>query len=182
MEFENCGGQQPPGLADLRAAHHPRPSCRDRGCWPVLRAAERGRDLDMQVVTLSGEFDRARVSLAASSEALERLRPEHQEALAWTKNCEPRWPSPIQLGDHPKTDKEWLLPPAWSCRGRLRQRRGPAGPHLARSRPRWRRAPRAASAPRADHRREHQPGTLHLGAQDDHRRRAGAAAELLSTW
>ena len=34
------------------------------------RGAERARDLDMQVVTLAGELDRSRVSLAAASESL----------------------------------------------------------------------------------------------------------------
>jgi chromosome segregation ATPase len=46
------------------------------------RAAERLRDLDQQVLDLSGQLDRSRVSLAATTDGLERLKPEHQEALA----------------------------------------------------------------------------------------------------
>ena len=72
------------------------------------RAAERGRDLDMQVDTLSGELDRARVSLAAATEALERLRPEHQEALAQIEEL--RTHTIAYSGEvfDLKTDKEYL--------------------------------------------------------------------------
>jgi chromosome segregation ATPase len=72
------------------------------------RAAERGRDLDMQVVTLSGELDRARVSLAAASEALERLRPEHQEALAQIEELRTRDIAYSSEVFDLKTDKEYL--------------------------------------------------------------------------
>jgi chromosome segregation ATPase len=72
------------------------------------RAAERGRDLDMQVVTLSGELDRARVSLAAATEALERLRPEHQEALAQIEELRTRDIAYSSEVFDLKTDKEYL--------------------------------------------------------------------------
>jgi chromosome segregation ATPase len=72
------------------------------------RAAERGRDLDMQVVTLSGELDRARVSLTAASEALERLRPEHQEALAQIEELRTRDIAYSSEVFDLKTDKEYL--------------------------------------------------------------------------
>lgn len=72
------------------------------------RAAERGRDLDMQVVTLSGEFDRARVSLAAATEALERLRPEHQEALAQIEELRTRAIAYAGEVFDLKTDKDYL--------------------------------------------------------------------------
>ncbi len=72
------------------------------------RSAERGRDLDMQVVTLSGELDRARVSLAAASEALERLRPEHQEALAQIEELRTRDIAYSSEVFDLKTDKEYL--------------------------------------------------------------------------
>jgi len=47
----------------------------------LQRANERLRDLDNQVADLGAQLDRSRVSLTAATEALERLRPEHQEAL-----------------------------------------------------------------------------------------------------
>ncbi len=72
------------------------------------RGAERGRDLDMQVVTLSGELDRVRVSLAASAEALERLRPEHQEALAQIDELRTRDIAYSSEVFDLKTDKEYL--------------------------------------------------------------------------
>lgn len=72
------------------------------------RAAERGRDLDMQVVTLSGELDRARVSLAAATEALERLRPEHQEALAQIEELRTHAIAYSSEIFDLKTDKEYL--------------------------------------------------------------------------
>lgn len=72
------------------------------------RGAERGRDLDMQVVTLSGELDRARVSLAAASEALERLRPEHQEALAQIEDLRTHAIAYSSEVFDLKTDKEYL--------------------------------------------------------------------------
>lgn len=72
------------------------------------RGAERGRDLDMQVVTLSGELDRARVSLAAASESLERLRPEHQEALAQIEELRTRAIAYSSEVFDLKTDKEYL--------------------------------------------------------------------------
>lgn len=72
------------------------------------RANERGRDLDMQVVTLTGELDRTRVSLAAAMEGLERLRPEHQEALATIEEL--RTHTIAYSGEvfDLKTDKEYL--------------------------------------------------------------------------
>jgi chromosome segregation ATPase len=72
------------------------------------RANERGRDLDMQVVTLTGELDRTRVSLAAAAEGLERLRPEHQEALATIEEL--RTHTIAYSGEvfDLKTDKEYL--------------------------------------------------------------------------
>jgi chromosome segregation ATPase len=72
------------------------------------RAAERGRDLDMQVVTLSGELDRVRVSLAAAAESLERLRPEHQEALAQIEELRTRDIAYSSEVFDLKTDKEYL--------------------------------------------------------------------------
>ncbi|MEI9889924.1 MAG: hypothetical protein WDN45_04145 [Caulobacteraceae bacterium] len=72
------------------------------------RALERGRDLDMQVVTLSGELDRARVSLAAATEALERLRPEHQEALAQIEELRTHTIAYSSEVFDLKTDKEYL--------------------------------------------------------------------------
>ncbi len=72
------------------------------------RAAERGRDLDMQVVTLSGELDRIRVALAAASEALERLRPEHHEALAQIEELRTRDIAYSSEVFDLKTDKEYL--------------------------------------------------------------------------
>jgi chromosome segregation ATPase len=72
------------------------------------RGGERGRDLDMQVVTLSGELDRVRVSLAASAEALERLRPEHQEALAQIDDLRTRDIAYSSEVFDLKTDKEYL--------------------------------------------------------------------------
>lgn len=72
------------------------------------RGGERGRDLDMQVVTLSGELDRARVSLAAASEALERLRPEHQEALAQIEELRTHAIAYSSEVFDLKTDKEYL--------------------------------------------------------------------------
>ena len=72
------------------------------------RGAERGRDLDMQVVTLSGELDRARVSLAAASESLERLRPEHQEALAQIEELRTHAIAYSSEVFDLKTDKEYL--------------------------------------------------------------------------
>jgi chromosome segregation ATPase len=72
------------------------------------RALERGRDLDMQVVTLSGELDRARVSLAAATEALERLRPEHQEALAQIEDLRTRAIAYSSEVFDLKTDKEYI--------------------------------------------------------------------------
>jgi chromosome segregation ATPase len=72
------------------------------------RSAERGRDLDMQVVTLSGELDRVRVSLAAASEALERLRPEHQEVLAQVEELRTRDVAYSSEVFDLKTDKEYL--------------------------------------------------------------------------
>jgi chromosome segregation ATPase len=72
------------------------------------RAAERGRDLDMQVVTLSGDLDRVRVSLAAASESLERLRPEHQEALAQIEELRTRDIAYSSEVFDLKTDKEYL--------------------------------------------------------------------------
>jgi chromosome segregation ATPase len=72
------------------------------------RANERGRDLDMQVVTLTGELDRTRVALAAATESLERLRPEHQEALATIEEL--RTHTIAYSGEvfDLKTDKEYL--------------------------------------------------------------------------
>lgn len=74
----------------------------------LQRAGERGRDLDMQVVTLSGELDRSRVSLAAATESLERLRPEFQEALAQIEEL--RTQAIANTGEifDLKTDKEYL--------------------------------------------------------------------------
>src|SRR6185503_1194817 len=72
------------------------------------RGAERSRDLDMQVVTLSGELDRVRVSLAAASEALERLRPEHQEALAQIDELRTHTIAYSSEVFDLKTDKEYL--------------------------------------------------------------------------
>jgi chromosome segregation ATPase len=72
------------------------------------RGAERSRDLDMQVVTLSGELDRVRVSLTAASEALERLRPEHQEALAQIDELRTRDIAYSSEVFDLKTDKEYL--------------------------------------------------------------------------
>ena len=72
------------------------------------RANERGRDLDMQVVTLTGELDRTRVSLAAASEALERLRPEHQEALATIEELRTHTIAYSGQVFDLKTDKEYL--------------------------------------------------------------------------
>jgi len=72
------------------------------------RGAERARDLDMQVVTLSGELDRARVSLAAASESLERLRPEHQEVLAQIDELRTRAIAYSSEVFDLKTDKEYL--------------------------------------------------------------------------
>ena len=72
------------------------------------RASERGRDLDMQVVTLSGELDRARVSLAAATESLERLRPEHQESLAQIEELRTRDIAYSSEVFDLKTDKEYL--------------------------------------------------------------------------
>jgi chromosome segregation ATPase len=72
------------------------------------RAAERGRDLDMQVVSLTGELDRTKVSLTAATESLERLRPEHQEALAEIEDL--RTHAIAYSGEifDLKTDKEYL--------------------------------------------------------------------------
>jgi chromosome segregation ATPase len=72
------------------------------------RGGERGRDLDMQVVTLSGELDRTRVSLAAAAESLERLRPEHQEALAHIDELRTRDIAYSSEVFDLKTDKEYL--------------------------------------------------------------------------
>lgn len=72
------------------------------------RGAERGRDLDMQVVTLSGELDRARVALAAATESLERLRPEHQEALAQIEELRTHTIAYSSEVFDLKTDKEYL--------------------------------------------------------------------------
>jgi chromosome segregation ATPase len=72
------------------------------------RSGERGRDLDMQVVTLSGELDRARVSLAAATESLERLRPEHQEALAQIEELRTHAIAYSSEVFDLKTDKEYL--------------------------------------------------------------------------
>ena len=47
----------------------------------LARANERMRDLDLQVLDQSSQLDRSRVSLTAATESLERLKPEHQEAL-----------------------------------------------------------------------------------------------------
>jgi chromosome segregation ATPase len=62
----------------------------------------------MQVITLSGELDRNRVSLTAAIEALERLRPEHQEALATIEEL--RTNTIAYAGEvfDLKTDKEYL--------------------------------------------------------------------------
>jgi chromosome segregation ATPase len=46
------------------------------------RAKARLGDLDKQIGDLNGQLDRAGVSLSAATEALDRLRPDHQEALA----------------------------------------------------------------------------------------------------
>jgi chromosome segregation ATPase len=72
------------------------------------RAAERGRDLDMQVVSLTGELDRTKVSLTAATESLDRLRPEHQESLAQIEDL--RTHAIAYSGEifDLKTDKEYL--------------------------------------------------------------------------
>ena len=72
------------------------------------RSAERGRDLDMQVVTLTGDLDRTRVSLAAATESLERLRPEHQEALAQIEELRTHAIAYSSEIFDLKTDKEYL--------------------------------------------------------------------------
>ncbi len=72
------------------------------------RYGERGRDLDMQVVTLSGELDRARVSLHAATEALERLRPEHQESLSQIEELRTHAIAYSSEVFDLKTDKEYL--------------------------------------------------------------------------
>jgi chromosome segregation ATPase len=60
------------------------------------------------VVTLTGELDRARVSLTAASEALERLRPEHQEALAQIEELRTHAIAYSSEVFDLKTDKEYL--------------------------------------------------------------------------
>jgi chromosome segregation ATPase len=72
------------------------------------KSQERSRDLEARAAILGGDLERTRVSLAAANEALERLRPEHQEALGQIEEQRAHMIAYSSDVFDLKTDKEYL--------------------------------------------------------------------------